>query len=322
MIVTNNNNQPRLLPIAAFAGCEIAVSRVPLRRDDPSSPWCYAATLMPTIPIGDDDDDGDSDCPPPTRSTSSSKTPPPPPTLPPPGANFLATQVWPSSRTASGVVERRMDPSWTVCELGCGPGLPSLTAARGGARRVIATDVDAVALGMVRAAAMEQGFAVEDRDGGDNGAAAGGGGEDAPDDEEQRRGGRFVTMRFDLTSRDRPLPRADLYIFSDVFESSSVAEGAAWHVQNVLSDNRRINLRGEVNGEEDGENDISRVWVFAQSDRAQRDFFLRKMREWYDEHDGGDDERRQLVGWTMDHAPNREDELWLFDLDETTVDYN
>ena len=42
-----------------------------------------------------------------------------------------------------------MDPSWIVCELGCGPGLPSLTAARSGAKRVIATDVDAVAVGAV-----------------------------------------------------------------------------------------------------------------------------------------------------------------------------
>ena len=310
MIVTNHNHQPRILPIA-FAGCEIAVSRVPLRRDDASSPWCYAASLTPTIPIDDDDDDdyyGDSISPPPQPQ--------------PPGANFLATQVWPSSRTASKIIERYMDPSWTVCELGCGPGLPSLTAARAGARRVIATDVDGVALGMVRAAAIEQGFAaVEDRVGGDERAE---GGENAlvADDGEARRGGRlFVTMKFDLTSWDRPLPKADLYILSDVFESSSVAQGAAWHVQNVLSDNRRMMMRG-VNGDEDNsKNDISRVWVFAQSDRAQRDFFLDNMREWYKQHNV-DDERQQLVGWTMDHTPNRDDELWLFDLDETTVDYN
>ena len=305
MIVTNHNHQPRILPIA-FAGCEIAVSRVPLRRDDPSSPWCYAASLTPTIPIVDDDDDDDED---------DSISPPPLP----PGANFLATQVWPSSRTASTIIERNMDPSWTVCELGCGPGLPSLTAARAGARRVIATDLDGVALGMVRAAAIEQGFAVDDRVG-DVENAEGGGENALVADDEARRGGRFVTMKFDLTSRDRPLPKADLYILSDVFESSSVAEGAAWHVQNVLSDNRRMMMRG-VDGEEYSKNDISRVWVFAQSDRAQRDFFLDDMREWYEQHDVND-ERRQLVGWTMDHAPNRDDELWLFDLDETTVNYN
>jgi predicted RNA methylase len=290
MIVTHYH-QPKLLPIA-FNGGEIAVMTVPLRRDDPSSPWCYSARLTPTIPIIDDDDDDDDYSSSQPTPTSSKKT-----TLPP-GANFLATQVWPSSRAASVVIERSMDPSWTVCELGCGPGLPSLTAARRGARRVIATDVDEVALEMVRAAAIEQGF-VEECD-------------------DKVEGRRFVTMKFDLTSRERPFPRADLYILSDVFESSAVAEGAAWHVQNVLSGNRR---ETGVNGEKDeGGGDISRVWVFAQSDRAQRDFFLDKMREWY-EH-GVDDERRQLMGWSMNHAPDHDDELWLFDLDETTVDYN
>ena len=44
------------------------------------------------------------------------------------------------------------------------------------------------------------------------------------------------------------------------------------------------------------------------------------MREWY-EH-GVDDKRQKLMGWSMNHAPDHDDELWLFDLDETTVDYN
>ena len=316
MIVTHHHHQPKLLPIA-FNGGEITVTTVPLRRNDPSSPWCYAANLMPIVIDNDGDGDdsssgGGGGRPTPSSSSSSNAS------ILPKGTNFLATQVWPSSRIASNVIERNMDTSWTVCELGCGPGLPSLTAARCGARRVIATDVDEVALDMVRAAAIEQGFIIDDdcdRDevGSGNAPIAG------RDDEE--RGGRddgFVTMKFDLTSRDHPLPMADLYVLSDVFESSSVAEGAAWHVRNVLSNNRGV-IRG-VDPMSSSSN-ISRVWVFAQSDRVQRDSFLGKMREWY-ENDGEYYDQRRYVGWTMDHNPNHDDELCLFDLDETTVDYN
>ena len=188
-----------------------------LRRDDPSSPWCYASSSSLLLP---------------------------------PGTNFLATQVWPSSRIASTIIERRMDPSWIVCELGCGPGLPSLTAARSGAKQVIATDVDEVALEMVRAAAMEQDFC----------------GKTCEYNDEHDNEQRFITKNFDLTSRDDSFPKADLYILSDVFESSFVAEGVAWHVQNILT-----NKKGD---------EFSRVWVFAQSDRSQRDFFLNQMKEW------------------------------------------
>jgi SAM-dependent methyltransferase len=251
--------QPRILPIS-YTGSEIAVTQIPLRRDDPSSPWCYASSSSLLLP---------------------------------PGTNFLATQVWPSSRIASTIIERHMDPSWIVCELGCGPGLPSLTAARSGAKRVIATDVDEVALEMVRAAALEQDFIEEKFKCNDD-----------DNDDEHDNEQRFITMKFDLTSRDDLLPKADLYILSDVFESSFVAEGAAWHVKNILTNNRK--------GDE-----FARVWVFAQSDRPQRDFFLNKMKEW-----NVDDNERLLAEWTLDHNPPHDAELWLFDLDETSVSYN
>jgi hypothetical protein len=190
----------------------------------------------------------------------------------PPRANFLATQVWPSSRTASTIIEQYLDPSWKVCELGCGPGLPSLTAAAKGSE-VIATDLDECALEMVEAAARDQGYL---------------------DDQ------RFRTQRFDLTSRQNILPEADLYIMSDVFESSKVAEGAAFHVQSILSKNSNSKSK-------------RRVWVFAQSDRAQRETFLSVMRETYDE----------TLKWTLTQALNPIDlELWLCDLDETAVEYN
>jgi len=269
------NYQPRLLTISSptFNGGEsttINVIPVPLRRDDISSPWCYAASLSPII---NDDDD----------STVTSTT-----TLPT-GSNFLATQVWPSSRIASTVIEKYMNSSWSVCELGCGPGLPSLTAACCGARNVIASDLDAVALELVKAAAIEQGYIRQ---------------EDSDNVTKDAIKTNLITRRFDLTSEDDILPKADLYILSDVFESSSVAEGAAYHVKSILSNNKQRTKE-----------QVSRVWVFAQQDRAQRDTFLNQMREWYNDED-------KVIDWSMNHKPDPNEELWLFDLDETMVGYN
>ncbi len=238
--------QQRLLTLSC--GSQINVVPTPLRRDDENSPWCYTFSVSPVI-IDDE-------------LTSS--------TLPP-RTNFLATQVWPSSRIASTILEQYLDPSWKVCELGCGPGLPSLTAAMKGSE-VIATDLDECALEMVKAAAKEQGYTVDQR---------------------------FQTQRFDLTSRQNVLPDADLYIMSDVFESSNVASSAAFHVQSILSKNN-------------GRQSKRRVWVFAQSDRAQRETFLDQMRETYDE----------TLEWSLLQKPDMDLELWLCDLDETAVEYN
>ena len=282
MILPKHQFQPRLL--TTIDGASINIMPVPLRRDDPSTPWCYAASLSPFIPLDDDKND-DS-----TTFTSS--------TLPL-GTNFLATQVWPSSRIASTIIERYMDKSWSVCELGCGPGLPSLTAAKNGAREVIATDVDELALEMVHAAAIEQGFLPN------NTYEVG---IDYNVEEIQQ---QFVTRRFDLTSQNEQLPNADLYILSDVFESSAVAEGAAWHIKTILSENRQNIIRKT--------NDGKRVWVFAQSDRSQRDSFLASMREWFDENCDGEG---RILDWTMNHNPDPDEQLWLFDLDETMVEYN
>jgi methylase of polypeptide subunit release factors len=179
-----------------------------------------------------------------------------------------------------------------VCELGCGPALPSLTAAKMGAK-VIATDYDLFALEMVRAAAEEQGFV-------------------AGDGEDQR----FITRQFDLTSKENELPSADLYIMSDVFESSAVAEGAAWHVQSLLSkSDNDDSVTKTTKNSDDATKPMSRVWVFAQSDRSQRDFFLAKMRECHNFNN-------KTLGWTSNHTPDRDARLWLFDLDETVVQYN
>jgi len=193
-----------------------------------------------------------------------------------PSSNFLATQVWPSARFASFEVKNHVIPGWTVCEFGCGPGMPSLTAASCGCS-VLATDLDEFALELVRKAAEEQNLNVN-------------------------------TCRFDLIAdsedeekrailaiHERLGAKVDLVIFSDVFENFDVATGTAQLTKYFLDQG-------------------SRVWTFAQSDRAQRDGYIRKLNE--------------LLGLkgsdalSFTDAPyNVKEYLWLCDLDETKVVY-
>jgi hypothetical protein len=183
-----------------------------------------------------------------------------------PGTNFLATQVWPSARTASLSLERYLDPEWTVCEFGCGPGLPSLTAAFAGAKKVYATDLDTFALGLVKQAAKDQNLSE-----------------------------RVETLPFDLINGELDdVPKADLYVFSDVFESASVAMGAS-----------RVSERALLQG--------AKVWVFAQSDRAQREVYLKEMRTIIQD---------SSLSWRPagESVPEHV-KLWLCDIDETTVIY-
>ncbi|KAI2512295.1 hypothetical protein MHU86_2171 [Fragilaria crotonensis] len=86
------------------------------------------------------------------------------------------------------------------------------------------------------------------------------------------------------------IPQADLYVLADVFESGSVAKGAARLLHATTSS----------------------VWVFCQSDRAQREIFR--------------DEVRTLVGdndldWIpmQDFDPSQR--FCLFDVDESDVSY-
>ncbi len=94
---------------------------------------------------------------------------------------------------------------------------------------------------------------------------------------------------------------ADLYIMSDVFENTPVAKGAA-----------RMTMAALESG--------SKVWAFAQSDRAQRDIFLNELK------DLGAEDYTNLMQWekcedylTQQQLCDRS--LILFDLDEITVDY-
>jgi predicted nicotinamide N-methyase len=176
--------------------------------------------------------------------------------------NFLATQVWPSSRLAAAALQKYMDPAWVVCEFGCGPGLPSLAAAKLGATRVVATDIDSFALELVEEAAAQQRLA------------------------------NIETSYFDLTANKEPLPTADLYLLSDVFESGRVARGAAHFTDKALDAG-------------------ARVWVFAQTDRAQRDDYLKELCLI----------RNSSISWNeMDDFDGRQ-ALWLCNIDETAVNY-
>lgn len=204
----------------------IQVHKVPLRRNDQSSPYCYAVSSITGLQ---------------------------------PQQNFLATQVWPAARAAAAFLESHL-PSrdLVVCELGCGPGLPSLTAATLVSTHVIATDLDTLALDLVEGAARDQKLNVR-------------------------------VERVDLCGDS--LPEADLYVLSDVFESGSVAEGTARLLHAKASDKV--------------------VWVFCQSDRAQREIFSEAL--------------RNLRGDDLDWIPLEEYDpskrLCLFNIEEAGVSY-
>ena len=197
-----------------------------------------------------------------------------------PSINFLASQVWPSARVAASALERykEMVCLGTVCEFGCGPGLPSITAAKLGCKKVFATDLDEFALKLVDHASHEQGL-----------------------------GSVIQTERLDITApMEVPgsheagsikIPEADIYLFSDIFESSQVAAGVARVSKHILSND-----------------DSAMVWVFAQSDRACREDFLREMRQLLD-----DPNLDWLQLEEFESRPNKR--LFLCNLDETKVQY-
>ena len=245
----------------------------------------------------------------------------------PPATNFLATQVWPSARVAAATLEDRVFGSSgllvsatgegppTVCELGCGPGLPSLVVAAGAAAsgeggcavRVIATDVDPFALDLVAAAAGEQGLLAD--------GSGGGGvlstrvldlvrtGERLA--EEDSGSGNANTIDDDIDNDDSLswLRDVDLFVLSDVFESGAVAAGAARLTHRVLS----------WGASETKPRRPRRVWVFAQTDRAQR--------EAYREELGALLGFEAVPEWSSPESFGVSDLLWLCDVDETLVAY-
>ena len=265
-------------------------------------------------------------------------------------ANFLATQVWPAARVAATTLEdclvRRNPPPWlcrttnttststltpstttathrnttpfTICELGCGPGLPSLTAAAVVAAateasdlttniRVIATDVDDFALELVQAAAKEQGldrivtthrFDLVHHD----------------DRRENDNTHTTTTKQHDTNTASAAavgwLDEVDLFVMSDVFESTTVAKGAAKFTHRILTDGKQ-----------------RRIWVFAQTDRVQREVYVQELQMLFAAAATTatatlDTTATATLQWLPVESYDIEnDRLWLCDVDETLVNY-
>jgi hypothetical protein len=303
----------------------IPIHPVPLHQSKQSeSPFCYAVSAFEAL-----------------SSTES--------LLQSPSVNFLATQVWPSARVAALLLEQLISATCcdgiknddlfddvTICELGCGPGLPILSAAvtakksilsesRLSKRRLlfVATDLDSFALRLVAKAAVNQGFNVVQQ---------------CSDTDirlslvESKTYIEFMIQQYDLLSLENSAknvfnessiatneisdsilpPRANLYILSDVFESKKVAVGAAYVTMALLH-----------------RDPLARVWVFAQTDRPQREVF-RECLESFD-----DNQFRNDISWRT--IPNISPDcnsdaflkwahnlprLFLFDVDETRVQYS
>ncbi len=161
------------------------------------SPWCYALTVNPIIPDDDDEEKKEKE------DTLTQKF----------SYNFLASQVWPSARVAAKFCEEYIPKHMNVCELGCGPALPSLTMANRGIN-VVATDIDELALQMAEKAAMEQQI-------------------------EEHFTTKYVDLMGDVSVLKTEID-ADLYVLSDVFESKGVAIGAAGMTFQALKDGCRV----------------------------------------------------------------------------------
>lgn len=261
----------------------LAVHRVPLRRqqqqeeqNNGSGSYCFALSSMLDLPSN---------------------------------SNILATQVWPSARVAAMTLEDRLlaenslldenTQKIVICELGCGPGLPSLAAAAAAASQetnvefqVIATDIDEFALDLVNAAAKEQGL----------------------DHIVSTRKVDLIECGSEDWNEDENawMQEVDLFVMSDVFELNAVAIGAARFTQRVLSwaDNGIVEMKGQAT-ESCGKQ--KRVWVFAQTDRTQREVFLEELQN--------DSSSPTLLNWKAPASYNLHERLWLCDVDETTVKY-
>ena len=287
----------------------IAIHKVPLDHHNPKLPYCYAVTNPSDLLLRQDISSVST-----TRTTKTTTTTPNfLATQVWPSARVAAhclleaatTVAAAATTTTVSTYENGMDgddseaknsreirssplklslsslSSWTVCELGCGPGLPALTAASLGASQVYATDLDPLALQLVDEAAKEQGYkdciqtSIYDlttilttmtktttmtrndlilKDKGEE-----------QQQQQNAQNTKGSSSHNNINNIDPP--QADLYIMSDVFESSQVARGAAHVVHRLL-------VRQQQRGQQQKQQ--SHVWVFCQTDRSQRDIFWKR----------------------------------------------
>ena len=118
------------------------------------------------------------------------------------GHDPLASCYWPASLPLARLLGSRELAGFRVCELGCGTGMCSLTAAASGAT-VLATDIDPLALSLTAAAAAVQHLSA-------------------------------VTQAFDVLDTRTPVPPTDILVLSDVFVTSSLARAHARRVGEAL----------------------------------------------------------------------------------------
>lgn len=110
--------------------------------------------------------------------------------------DVYSAQIWPSSVAATAVLLRALAArNGRVCELGCGPGLPSLAALAAGSRSVVATDWSDFALAIVKHASSLQ-----------------------PDLQSS-----LSTARVNVFDPESPLPRADYYVAADMLYDEKLA---------------------------------------------------------------------------------------------------
>ena len=118
--------------------------------------------------------------------------------------------------------------------------------------------------------------------------------------EEQGFGDRIHTRRFDLTNRADYgwFDDVDLVLISDVFESNAVARATAEFTHCLQKTSK------------------TRVWVFAQQDRAQREVFLQELKNL------GEGSLKDLR-WERprDATIPSEAQVYLYDVDECLVRY-
>ena len=121
------------------------------------------------------------------------------------GHDPLSSCYWPASMPLARLLYRSSESlrRKSVVEIGCGTGLCSLTCASVGAK-VLATDVDPLALELTAAAASAQALNVD-------------------------------TVAFDATHAAEPLPCADVLLMSDLFVTEALARAHASRVAEALT---------------------------------------------------------------------------------------
>ena len=145
--------------------------------------------------------------------------------------HVYAARLWPSSFVAARTLLRHLatEREAVVCEIGCGPGLPSLAALAAGARSVIAVDMSPLALSLVSHAARSY---------------------------QPSRAPRLTTVQRDLLQQDgEALISCDYLVAADLLydipTAQAVGRYVGWHVRRngataIIAEPGRMNGQGRA----------------------------------------------------------------------------